>query len=65
MTDEDLKIIRAMERYGSGFEGKLAELCYVADSSNMARIKATWPWIFEQWETAVKQDERRARDEKL
>ena len=42
MTDDDRAIVDAMTKFGGSFVKRLAELCRVADSNNLAIIKAVW-----------------------
>lgn len=45
MTDD--QIVDAMQTYGGGFAQALAFAWRRADAQNQARIKATWPELFE------------------
>lgn len=47
MTDQDLKIVEAMERYGGGFVGALGHAAAHADAVNLRRLKAAFPdyWL--------------------
>lgn len=47
MTDNDLKIIEAMETYGGSFVQALAVAYSRADDINRAKIRQAWPdlWI--------------------
>ena len=47
MTDDE--IVDAMHAYGGSFERALARAWRCADESNQARIKATWPDLFEEY----------------
>lgn len=42
MSNEDLKVVRAMEMYGGSFVKHLAQLALVADPLNFRKIKETW-----------------------
>lgn len=42
MTDEDLDIVGAMDKFGGSFVKALAKLCYYADPTNLSKIKETW-----------------------
>lgn len=46
-TDQDLKTIDAMKRYGGSFVKALAEAALHADPDNLKRIKTAFP---EYWE---------------
>lgn len=48
MTEADIEVLWAMEKYGGGFEMALARAARRADSDNLRRIKAAWP---EYWST--------------
>ena len=54
MTDQDLKVIEAMETYGGSFVTALAQAARQADQYNLAKIKETWP---EYWSTYTKMAE--------
>lgn len=54
MTDQDLKVIEAMETYGGSFVTALAQAARHADQYNLAKIKETWP---EYWSTYMKMAE--------
>lgn len=47
MTEQDSKIIEAMETYGGSFVQALAVAYSRADDINRAKIRQTWPelWI--------------------
>ena len=49
MADQDLKVIEAMEKYGGSFVAALAQAARRADSTNLAKIKATWPEYWQQY----------------
>lgn len=49
MEEEDLKVLGAMEKYGGSFVKALALLAYRADSTNLHKIKATWPEYWQQY----------------
>lgn len=48
MTDHD--VIRTMELLGGSFTKALALACYRADPVNLAKIKATWPDLFKEYQ---------------
>lgn len=54
MTDQDLKVIEAMETYGGSFVTALAQAARQADQYNLAKIKEAWP---EYWSTYMKMAE--------
>lgn len=43
MSEEDIVVVEAMEKYGGSFVKALAALCYRADHINLQKIKSTWP----------------------
>jgi hypothetical protein len=43
MTEEDLKVVEAMSRYGGSFVQALAEAARRADMINLEIIKKSWP----------------------
>ena len=47
ITDDD--IVRAMEIFGGSFVVTLGKLWHRADAVNRARIKATWPDVWEHY----------------
>lgn len=42
MSDHDLDVIDAMEKYGGSFVAALAQAARRADADNLAKIKATF-----------------------
>lgn len=48
LTDEDIKTLENMEKYGGSFVKILAQLAWRADRQNLGKIKDTWP---EYWKT--------------
>lgn len=48
MTDEDLLVVEAMEKYGGSFVKALANACHHADAFNLGKIKQTFK---EYWTT--------------
>ena len=58
MTEQDHKVIKAMLRYGGSFVQCLAECAFRADANNLAKIKATWPEIWEMYTGFAKRDEK-------
>lgn len=57
--DRDLRTIQAMERYGGGFVKALAVAAKWnhADDSNLARIKAAFPLIWERYSAMGEHEE--------
>ena len=53
MTDK--KTIETMMEYGGSFVRKLGAAALVADSDNLAKIKATWPDYWAQYDRMAKQ----------
>lgn len=53
MTDK--KTIETMMEYGGSFVRKLGAAALVADSDNLAKIKATWPDYWSQYDRMAKQ----------
>ena len=49
MSDQDMAVIEAMEQYGGSFVAALAQAARRADSTNLAKIKATWPEYWRQY----------------
>ena len=49
MTEEDLKIIEKMHKYGGSFVKLLAELALKADPINLKKIKTMWSNYWEQY----------------
>lgn len=49
MADQDLKVIEAMEKYGGSFVVALAQAARRADSTNLQKIKDTWPEYWQQY----------------
>ena len=53
MTDK--KTIETMMEYGGSFVRKLGAAALVADQDNLAKIKATWPDYWAQYDRMAKQ----------
>jgi hypothetical protein len=51
----DKKTIETMMEYGGSFVRKLGAAALVADSENLAKIKATWPDYWAQYDRMAKQ----------
>jgi hypothetical protein len=51
----DRKTIEAMMEYGGSFVRKLGAAALVADQENLAKIKATWPDYWAQYDRMAKQ----------
>jgi hypothetical protein len=49
MTIEDLQTIESMHRHGGAFARALAHAAAAADPENLAKIKATWAEMWEQY----------------
>lgn len=58
MSDQDLKIVRAMEKYGGGFALAIATAALRADSDNYARLKAAFPDLWARYAGFVATDEK-------
>jgi len=50
MNDNDYKTVEAMETFGGSFVQALAVAARRADPDNLAKIKATWPEYWAQYE---------------
>lgn len=55
LTDDDFKVITAMQKYGGSFVKALADLCLVADGRNLSRIKSTWAGYWDQYTKMAKE----------
>jgi hypothetical protein len=44
------RVVKMMSREGSGFESKLADLWFVCDLSNRAKLEQAFPNTFNKWE---------------
>jgi hypothetical protein len=51
----DKKTIETMMEYGGSFVRKLGAAALVADPDNLAKIKATWPDYWAQYDRMAKQ----------
>lgn len=51
----DKKTIETMMEYGGSFVRKLGAAALVADTENLAKIKATWPDYWAQYSRMAKQ----------
>ena len=49
MTIEDLKAIENMHQRGGSFARALAHAAAAADPENLAKIKATWPDMWDRY----------------
>lgn len=50
MTDEQMKVVEAMENYGGSFVKALAQCYYLADPINFAKLQNTFLEYWEQYE---------------
>lgn len=55
MSDEDFKIVTAMETYGGNFVQKLAQAFKAADSTNFQKLKDAFPEYWEKYRGFVKE----------
>jgi hypothetical protein len=53
MTDHDIKILKAMKRYGGSFASNIAQAALAADSINYARLKAAFPDLWDSYERFI------------
>ena len=51
----DKQTINTMMEYGGSFVRKLGAAAYVADEENLAKIKATWPDYWAQYQRMAQQ----------
>ena len=57
MTDDDIRIIEAMKRYGGGsFAKALAAAACYADDENLRKIKTTWPEYWSRYAGYVSEE---------
>ncbi len=61
----DHQIISAMRRFGGSFARALAEAWSMGDDDNRARIKATWPDLWEEYADLAKLHAERAAKQKV
>lgn len=54
MSDQDLKVIEAMEKYGGSFVKALAEAAKRADAFNLEKIKTTFSEYWQQYTEMAK-----------
>jgi hypothetical protein len=47
---EDVHVLHKMRQFGGSFVRALAEAGFCADSENLAKIKATWPDLWKEYE---------------
>ena len=59
MTDEEIGVVEAMQKYGGGFVKALGSACWLADEGNLALIKQTWPDYWQRY-TKLSQKKREA-----
>jgi hypothetical protein len=55
MTDDQMKIVSAMETYGGNFVKKLAEAFKAADPTNFQKLKDAFPEYWERYKGFVKE----------
>ena len=60
----DFEIVNAMSRYGGSFAKALADAAQKADSENFARIKATWPELWEEYHLLAVMARKRAEEKR-
>ena len=49
MSIEDLQTIESMHRRGGAFARALSHAAAAADAENLAKIKSTWPDLWEKY----------------
>jgi hypothetical protein len=49
MSNSDIQTIESMHRHGGAFARALAHAAAAADAENLAKIKATWPELWEKY----------------
>lgn len=49
MTDQDLKVIQTMMRFGGSFVSNLGKAALCADADNLRRIKEAFPEYWKQY----------------
>ena len=49
MSEEDMKVIQAMIRFGGSFVSNLGKAALCADANNLQRIKDAFPEYWEQY----------------
>ncbi len=54
MSDQDIKVVEAMEKYGGSFVKALAECARRADAMNLIKIKTTWKAYWQQYTKMAK-----------
>lgn len=50
MTEQDIKTVEMMEKFGGSFVKALAECARRADNINLAKIKLTWADYWHKYE---------------
>lgn len=56
MSEADLTVIEAMERYGGSFVVALAQCARRADATNLAKLKETFADYWQQYTEMAKND---------
>lgn len=54
---ESYRVAEAMRTYGGSFVKALGEMLQHADAQNRAKVKATWPEYWDQYEKMSREDE--------
>lgn len=54
MSEADMKVVEAMEKYGGSFVQALAVCFRRADANNLAKLKATFSEYWEQYTEMAK-----------
>ena len=55
MTDQQLRVVEAMARWGGSFVKALAEAFYRADHTNFLRLKKAFPDYWKDYEVIAEQ----------
>ena len=63
MSDEELYIVEAMERYGGSFVKQLAKCFYAADIHNILRLKIAFPEYWEEYSEFARKDKEKNEKE--
>lgn len=56
MTDYELRVVEAMQKYGGSFVKALAMAFYMADNKNFYKLKSAFPEYWKEYTEWAKRD---------
>ena len=60
-TEYDYLILDAMSQYGGSFVKQLSNLAWVADATNLAKLKVTFANYWEEYDAFLPESDRKSK----